>query len=98
MTNKIDLNFKNILSELKSKNLKICFIKNRGLFIEDNQKNLYQMELYRHGSYLDNLIKNGIVVKFQQTGSSFSKNIEEWEKEIWGIPEVEAFMKRQSLY
>jgi hypothetical protein len=97
----ITVDFKNILSELKLKNLKICFLKKnigRCIFIEDSQNNLYQMEVYRQVSYLDNLIKNGIVVNFHQVKMSLSKNIRDWEKEIWSISEVEAFMKRQSLY
>lgn len=93
----IVMNFKNILSELESKKIKLCFLKDRGLFIEDDQKNLYQMEVYRQGSYLDRLINNGIVVKFNQVESFISKNIADWEKEIWGVSEVEGFIKRQSL-
>jgi hypothetical protein len=97
MTKAIVLNFKNILSELKSQNLKLCFLKNRGLFIEDNQGNLYQMEAYRYGSYLDNLIKNGIVVKFYQVENYLSNKIGDWEKEVWDISAVEGFMIRQSI-
>lgn len=97
LNNKIVVDFKNILSELELKQIKLCFIKNGGLFIEDNQDNLYQMELYRQGSYLDRLIKDGIVVNFHQVETSFSENVGDWEKEIWGASEVAAFMKRQSL-
>lgn len=93
----IVINFKNILSELESKKTKLCFLKGRGLFIEDDQKNLYQMEVYRQGSYLDRLIKDGIVVKFHQVENFTSENIGDWEKEIWGVSEVESFIKRQSL-
>lgn len=91
------IDFKNILSELDSKKSKLCFLKDRGLFIEDDQKNLYQMEIYRQGSYLDRLIKDGIVVKFYRVDTFKTKNIEDWEKEIWDVSEVESFMKRQSL-
>lgn len=93
----ITINFKNMLTELESKNLNLCFLKNRGLFIEDNQRNLYQMEVYRRGSYLNKLIKDGIVVKFHQVDDFKSKNVGEWEKEVWGVSEVKDFMKRQSL-
>ena len=93
----ISINFKNIISELKNKNLKLCFIRNRGLLIQDNQNNLYQMEIYEHGSYLDNLIKNGITVEFELVENSISKNIGDWEKEIWDISEVESFIKIQHL-
>lgn len=91
------INFKHILSELDSKKSKLCFLKDRGLFIEDDQKNLYQMEVNRQGSYLDRLIRDGIVVKFHQVDTFTTKNIGDWEKEIWGVSEVEQFIKRQSL-
>lgn len=94
MDNIIVLNFKNIIQELDNKNIKLCFIKDKGLFIEDIQKNLYKMENYWHGSYLDKLIKDGIIVKFSLIDAT---NIKDWEKEIWGIFEVKAFMERQSL-
>lgn len=97
MNNIITVNFKNVLSELELKNLKLCFLKNRGLFIEDNQENLYQMDQHRQGSYLDRLIKDGIAVDFQQVERSLSENIGDWEKEIWGISEVRGFMERQRL-
>lgn len=81
MENKIVVNFKNIISELESKNLKICFIRNMpSLFLIDNKNNLYQMELYRQGSYLDKLIKDGIAVEFNLVNTLLSKNIGEWEK------------------
>lgn len=97
MINTFVLDFKNIVLELESKELKIWFLKDRGIFIEDTQGNLYQMEIYRHGSYLDRLIKEGITVEFNLVNVELSKNIEDWEKEIWGVSEVKAFMQRQSL-
>ena len=94
MKNEIVIEFKNIISELESKKLKLCFLKDRGIFVEDNQKNLYMMETYWHGSYLDRLIKDGTIVNFNLVDAT---NINDWEKEIWGVPEVKAFIKRQSL-
>lgn len=91
---KITVDFKNLLSELELKNLKLCLLKRKWLCIEDNQKNLYQMETYRIGSYLDKLIKEGITVKFHQVENS---NIKDWEKEIWNVSEVESFINRQCL-
>lgn len=94
MKDTVVLNFKNVVPELESKNLKLCFLKNsNGIFIEDAQGNLYVIETYRHGSYLDRLIKDGIVVEFNRLDNS----IEDWKKEIWGVPEVEAFIERHSL-
>lgn len=55
------------------------------------------METYRVGSYLDKLIKDGIIVKFDIVDAELSKNIEDWEKEIWGVVEVKDFIKRHSL-
>ena len=55
------------------------------------------MEVNRHGSYLDRLIRDGIVVKFHQVDTFKTKNIGDWEKEVWGVSEVEQFIKRQSL-
>lgn len=92
MENIIEVNFKNILSEMDSKQFKLCFLKGRGLFIEDNQRNLYAMETYRVGSYLDNLISRGITVEFHQVENS--ENIGEWEKEVWNTQEVENFIER----
>lgn len=95
--NEIFIDFKNLLSELETKKVKLCFLKDRGLYIEDDQNNLYQMEIERQGSYLNKLIEDGIAVNFHQVESLISKNIGDWEKEIWGVSEVEGFIKRQSL-
>lgn len=89
MKNKFVINFKNIVSELQTKKLRLCFLINRGLFILDEYNNLYQMELYRVGSYLDNLIKKEITVEFNYVDS---KNINDNEKEIWSISDVENFI------
>jgi hypothetical protein len=94
MENIITINFKNIISELESKNLKLCFIKDRSWFVEDSKNNLYQIESYRYGSYLDKLIKDGITVEFNLVDASY---IGDWEKEIWDIEKVKDFMKRQKL-
>lgn len=94
MENGIILNFKNIIQELENKNIKLCFLKNKGMFIEDTQKNLYMIETYWYGSYLNRLIKDGTIVRFSLVDAT---NIEDWEKEIWGVSEVKAFMERQSL-
>lgn len=91
---KITINFKYIASKIENKNLKLCFIKNRGLFIEDSKNNLYQMETYRIGSYLNKLIQDGTVVEFYRINESDSKIIEDWEKEIWGVYEVNDFIER----
>lgn len=96
MENKIVVNFNNIISELEIKGLKICFLKNRGIFIIDSQNNMYQKEI-NTPSYLDELIKKGITVEFNYIDASISKNIGEWEKEIWEVSEVKNFIKRQNI-
>ncbi|BDR74323.1 hypothetical protein K144316041_p21620 (plasmid) [Clostridium tetani] len=96
MNNIIVIDFKNIISELENKNLKICFLKDRDIFIEDKQKKLY-MKNYRSHSYLDKLIEDGDIVTFNLIDDKISKNIGNWEKEIWGVFEVKDFIKRQKL-
>jgi hypothetical protein len=97
MENKIVLNFKNIISEMESKELKLIFVKDKGIFIEDKKNNLYIIETYYHGGYIDNFIKKGIIVEFNLVDNSLSKNIMDWKKEIWGVSEVKDIIKRQSL-
>lgn len=97
MKNNIVIDFKNVVSELESKKLKLCFIKNRGMFLEDTQGDLYSFEISKHGSYLDSLIKDGTVVQFNYVNPSLSRTIEDFEKEVWGVSEVNAFIKRHSL-
>ena len=94
----IIIDFGNIISELEKENLNIVFLKNKGIFLEDNQKNLYAMEKNKHGLYLDNLIKKSKKVKFFIISKEISKNIKEWEKEIWSIEDVKAFINRQSKF
>jgi hypothetical protein len=55
------------------------------------------MELYRQGSYLDKLIKDGVIVEFNYVDASLSQNIGEWEKEVWDVSSVKDFMIRQHL-
>lgn len=52
------------------------------------------MEKYWIGSYLDKLIQDGIVVEFYRINESDSKIIEDWEKEIWGVYEVNNSIER----
>lgn len=97
MNNIIVLDFKNIISELEQKEIKLCFLENRGIFLEDTKGNLYQMDSYWCNSYLDKLIKNSVKVKFNLVDITLSKNVGNWEKELWGVLEVKDFIKRHSL-
>jgi hypothetical protein len=96
MNNKVTIDFGNIISELEIKDINLCFLKDRGLFIEDNQKHLYRMNNLDYDSYLDKLIKNKRVVEFEYVGE-VNGNINEWEKERWDITEINKFMNRQHL-
>lgn len=94
--NKIVVNFGDLTNELKSKGLRIFIRKtyNTSMFIQDNKDNVYQIENYWVGSYLDKLIKNKTVVEFYQVDYNIVK---EWEKDIYNSKDIESFIKRQKL-
>lgn len=94
----ITINFGNIVSELEKGNLSIVFLKNRGIFLEDDKSNLYVIENIHHGSYLDNLIKKSEKVNFLLVPKTTSKNIGEWEKEKWNSLKVKEFINKESKY
>ncbi|MET3209796.1 UNVERIFIED_CONTAM: hypothetical protein ABIC26_002743 [Paenibacillus sp. PvR008] len=101
MKNTITVDFKNIISELKSKELKLCFVKGlnigEAIFIEDAQGDLFSIAISKVGSYLDRLIMDGVIVVFNYVDNNLSQNIKDYQKEVWGISEVKAFIKRQKL-
>lgn len=87
--NTIVLNFGKILEEMEIKNIELCLIKNRGWFVKDSTNNLYGIELEKSGSYLDKLIRDKEVVKFNIVDGS---NIEDWEKEFWDVSKTKDFI------
>lgn len=93
----ITVDFKEIVTLLRKNKLNICFLRSKWILIEDEQKNLYQMENLQVGSCLDKLIKNAVVVTFNLVSPLISQGIREWEKEIWDCMEVEKFIQRHSL-
>ena len=93
MKKQIIINFGNIVNELNDRNLKLCFINNGFIHLQDEKNNIYKMETYYLGSYLDKLIESNTVVMFELLDSLMAKNIEEWQKDIWGISELESFIK-----
>lgn len=101
MKREIVLNFNNILTELKEKELKLCFLKGNGstMLIEDAKGNMYDVETYYHNTYLDNLIKHDAKVSFNLIEDNEDiANIKEFGKiEVWDAPKVHSFMKRQDL-
>lgn len=73
----IILNFKNLSSELKNKILKLCILKNNigSIAIEDMKGNLYMIENYYQGSYIDRLRKNGSIANFYIVDKNIQKNV-----------------------
>lgn len=92
------INFGNLLNDLKKEKVKIVFIKNRGcIFLEDSESNLYVIEISKNHSYLDGLIEKREKVKFYIVDKNISKNIKDWEKDVWSLSDVEDFMKKCKL-
>ena len=92
----IHIDFGNILLEMEEKEFNIVFLKdNNGIFIEDKNNKLYEIEEYYFGAYLDQLITNNYIVEFEYVEES--KNISEEKKEVWDIVDVENFMKENKL-
>jgi len=85
------INFGDLIHNLENNNVKLCFLKNRGMFLENIKKELYRMDSFYVGSYLDKLIKNKTVINFKKVNTDF---IEEWEKEVWELKELKEFMKK----
>lgn len=95
----IIINFGNIVAELESKDLVLYNRKTSvGLFLLDKQNNLYVIEDYYLGSYLDKFIKNKTVVEFRYINDALKNNIGDWELEVWDCKWVENFIKRHSIY
>lgn len=84
MNNTITLDFGNLENELKNKNLKLCFIKTNmnNIYVEDAKGILYQIELYRIGSYLDRLKEDKTKVIFEQIDKS---NIKEYQQSYYNM-------------
>lgn len=90
----IALDFGNIVSELESKNLRLLHIEdNPGLFVVDSKDNLYAIETYHAGGYLDKYIGEKHIISFEQVEHPV-KNFEEWRKTYWDAAWVKDFIKR----
>lgn len=76
--NKIVVNFGDLTNELKSKGLRIFIRKtnNPSMFIQDSKDNVYQIETYWVGSYLDKMVKNKISAEFIQIDKNIIKDYE----------------------
>ena len=76
----ISINFKDILSEIKDKDIKIIIGIGNTICIEDNKNNLYAIETYYHGSYLEKFIKNESIVTFNQLEKKQSEHLKDLYK------------------
>lgn len=76
--NKITVNFGDLTNELKNKGLRIFIRKTNdtNMFIQDKQDNIYQIENYFGGSYLDRMINNKIHAEFIKVDKSIIKESE----------------------
>lgn len=92
--NNIVLNFGNIVSELEEKNLKLLKIKdNNGLFVVDCAGNLYGIEPYYAGGYLDRFIGEKFVISFERMEQPI-RDFEDWRKEFMDASWVKSFIER----
>ena len=96
---KIVLDFGNIVSELETKNLKLLKVKdNNGLFVVDREGNLYGIESYYNGGYLDRFIGEKFVISFERMEQP-TRNFEDWRKEfmdaLWVKSFIESVVKKE---
>lgn len=90
----ITLDFGNIVSELGNKNLRLLHVKdNPAWFVVDSDNNLYSIETYYAGGYLDRYIGEKQVISFEKMEWPV-KNFEEWRREFMGAAEVQDFIDR----
>lgn len=90
---KIVLDFGNIVSELETKNLKLLKVKdNNGLFVVDLEGNLYGIESYYHGGYLDRFIGEKFVISFERMEQP-TRDFEDWRKEFMDASWVKSFIE-----
>lgn len=90
----VEINFGEIVNELEEKKLQLLTRKGF-IFLEDKQGNIYKMEEYHLGSYLDQLIRNNIKVEFFLVGEN---QLEKHEVERLSVEDVKEFISRQSKY
>lgn len=90
----IVLDFGNIVSELETKNLKLLKVKdNNGLFVVDREGNLYGIETYYAGGYLDRFIGEKFVISFELMEQP-TRDFEDWRKEFLDAAWVNDFIDR----
>lgn len=90
----ITLDFGNIVSELENKNLRLLHLEDTpGFFVVDSKDNIYALETYFAGGYLDRFIGEKHIISFEKTELSAS-NFEEWRKTYWDAAWVKDFIER----
>lgn len=94
MNDKIVLDFGNIVSELETKNLKFLTVKdNNNLFVVDSEGNLYGIESYYAGGYLDRFIGEKYIISFEPMEQP-TKDFEDWRKVFMDASWVKDFIER----
>lgn len=90
----IVLDFGNIVSELETKNLKLLKVKdNNSLFVVDCEGNLYGIEPYYAGGYLDRFIGEKFVISFERTEWP-TRDFEDWRKQFMDASRVKSFIEK----
>ncbi len=94
MNDNIVLDFGNIVSELETKNLQLLKIKdNNGLFVVDGEGNLYGIETYYAGGYLDRFIGEKFIISFEPRERP-TRDFEDWRKEFLDASWIKSFIER----
>lgn len=97
----IKINFKDLVSEMENKKLKLCFVHSdlhdwaHSTSVEDAQGNLYRIETYYDASPLNKLIAYGDVVLFERVDNSLNESIENWERSYMDASDVKDFIRRE---
>ncbi len=94
------INFGNILNEMKDKDVKIILGIGNTICIEDNKSNLYEIETYYHGSYLEKFIKSESIVTFNQLEKKQSEHLKKLYKneiEIFDYDKMKDFYENVVL-
>ncbi|NGU31083.1 hypothetical protein G6Z34_13410 [Clostridium perfringens] len=97
---KININFGNLIQELKDKNLKMFVRKTKGgvIYIENNIGEIYGAGLVcingvYHCLYLDELLEKKLTVEFEKVEDT--SGLWKWDREYWDVDYLNNFIKTQ---
>lgn len=94
MNDKIVLDFGSIVSQMESEGLRLLTVKdNNSLFVVDGKDNLYAIEPYYAGGYLDKFIGERNVISFELIEQP-AINFEDWRKKFLDAAWVKDFIER----